>query len=103
MAHWLDPLGPGRRDPGWSVLQVHHVRLQRITAKRPRPIRDYGCCSCSKTTSELVCCRITAKVAPSREMEKSAMTSELNFVIWWPGDPSSGCTHKFPTPFSLIG
>jgi len=31
---------------------------------------------------------------PSGDQSKSRMSSDLKSVIWWPGVPSSGCSHK---------
>src|ERR1700729_588834 len=56
---------------------------------------DYSLVSRSTTTSEVLCVRITASVLRSGDQRNPVIRSEVKFVIWWPGEPSSGCIQRF--------
>ena len=60
----------------------------------------YGCWLRIRTTSESVCPRTIASCLPSNDQWKSLISSEVNDVSRFPGEPSSGCRHRLSTPFS---
>jgi|SRR5580704_1673808 hypothetical protein len=56
----------------------------------------------SRTTSESVCSRSMAMDLPSGDQWNIEIRSAEKFVIWRPGEPSSGWSQRFSTPVTKI-